>query len=93
MNSPSRFLEDIPEKLVKKNSYREAEQKVFEILLNKHKNTKIKTPLNFKGGERVSHEMFGEGIVISAVDDTIVVAFKKTGIKRLSAEYANLKKI
>ena len=93
MNSPSRFLEDIPEKLVKKNSYRELEQKVFEKLLHSNIKTKIKTPLNFKGGERVSHEQFGDGLVISAVDDTIVVAFKKTGIKRLSAEYANLKKI
>jgi DNA helicase-2/ATP-dependent DNA helicase PcrA len=93
MNSPSRFLEDIPEKLVKKNSYRESEQKIFEKLLQQNTKTKIKTPHNFKGGERVSHEMFGDGLVISAVDDTIVVAFKKAGIKRLSAEYANLKKI
>ena len=106
MNSPSRFLEDIPEKLVKKNSYRETEQKVFEKLLFERDKRgimgekgemggrgKIKTPLNFKGGEHVSHEVFGDGLVISAVDDTIVVAFKKSGIKRLSAEYANLKKI
>jgi DNA helicase-2/ATP-dependent DNA helicase PcrA len=93
MNSPSRFLEDIPEKLMKKNSYREGEQKIFEKLLQQNTKTKIKTPHNFKGGERVSHEMFGDGLVISAIDDTIVVAFKKAGIKRLSAEYANLKKI
>ncbi len=93
MNSPSRFLEDIPEKLVKKNSYREGEQKIFEKLLAQNKKTKIKTPNNFKGGERVSHEVFGDGLVISAIEDTIVVAFKKAGIKRLSAEYANLKKI
>jgi len=93
MNSPSRFLEDIPEKLMKKNSYRENEQKIFEKLLQQNTKTKIKTPHNFKGGERVTHEVFGDGLVISAVDDTIVVAFKKAGIKRLSAEYANLKKI
>ncbi|HBI34080.1 MAG TPA: ATP-dependent DNA helicase PcrA [Candidatus Moranbacteria bacterium] len=93
MNSPSRFLEDIPEKLVKKNSYRETEQKVFEKLLQNNIKTKIKTPLDFKGGEHVSHEVFGDGLVISAIDDTIVVAFKKAGIKRLSAEYANLKKL
>ena len=91
MNSPSRFLEDIPEKLVKKNSYREAEQKVFESLLQK--NTKVKTKSSFKGGERVKHEVFGEGLVISSVEDTVTVAFKKSGIKRLSAEYANLRKI
>jgi hypothetical protein len=93
MNSPSRFLEDIPEKLMKKSSYREAEQKVFEKLLQENKRTKIKTPTDFKGGERVHHNEFGDGLVISAVEDTITVAFKKAGIKRLSAEYANLRKI
>ena len=91
MNSPSRFLEDIPEKMVEKKSYREAEQRVFEKLLNQ--NIKIKTKTELKGGERVRHQEFGDGIVISAIDDVIVVAFKKSGIKRLSADYANLIKI
>ena len=91
MNSPSRFLDDIPEKMVEKKSYREAEQKVFEKLLKQ--NVRIKTKTEFKGGERVRHEMFGDGLVISAQDDVIVVAFKKSGIKRLSADYANLEKI
>ncbi|NTW26902.1 MAG: UvrD-helicase domain-containing protein [Candidatus Moranbacteria bacterium] len=97
MNSPSRFLEDIPEKLVKKNSYREDEQKIFEKLLQDHKKPSVtghqSSGIKFKGGERVAHEVFGDGLVVSVVDDTIVVAFKKVGIKRLSAEYANLKKI
>ena len=93
MNSPSRFLEDIPEKLIQKNSYREAEQKVFEKLLNHNIKTKTKSKAVFKGGERVRHELFGDGLVISAAGDVIVVAFKKSGIKRLSADYANLEKI
>ncbi|EKE19854.1 MAG: hypothetical protein ACD_8C00095G0001 [uncultured bacterium] len=99
MNSPSRFLDDIPEKLMKKNSYRENEQKVFENLLQRQKESTGFGRKNgssggaiFKGGERVSHEIFGDGLVISVVEDTITVAFKKAGIKRLSAEYANLKK-
>ncbi|HPN54630.1 MAG TPA: UvrD-helicase domain-containing protein [Candidatus Moranbacteria bacterium] len=93
MNSPSRFLEDIPEKLVTHNSYREAEQKIFASLLNKNLKKK-KTPKgSFKGGEKVRHAEFGEGIVVSAAGDLVTVAFKKTGIKRLSAEYAKLKKI
>lgn len=100
MNSPSRFLDDIPEKLMKKKSYRENEQKVFENLLQRQKESTVfgrKTGTSsgviFKGGERVTHEIFGGGLVISVVEDTITVAFKKAGIKRLSAEYANLKKI
>ena len=91
MNSPSRFLEDIPENLMQKNSYRETEQKIFESLI---KNKKKKSQsASFKGGEKVKHSDFGEGIVVSAVGDTITVAFKKAGIKRLSAEFANLKEI
>ncbi len=92
MNSPSRFIEDIPEKLVSKKSYREQEQKIFESLLKKNSQTKV-SRTEYKGGERVSHNEFGEGIVISAMGDVVVVAFKKAGIKRLSAEFAKLKKI
>jgi hypothetical protein len=89
-------LEDIPEKLVKKNSYRSSEQKVFEKLLQKQKKSAINhqsTAIQFKGGERVSHHEFGDGLVVSVAGDTITVAFKKAGIKRLSAEYAKLEKL
>ena len=100
MNSPSRFLEDIPENLMQKNSYREIEQRVFESLLKKstrgeatfgRKKTKIVA--TFKGGEKVEHGEFGEGIVVSASGDTITVAFKKAGIKRLALEFCKLKRI
>lgn len=99
MNPPSRFLDDIPENLVEQKSYREAEQKLFEKLLSKSAKggsafgRKIKTKTQFKGGEKVLHAEFGEGIVVSVAGDTLVVAFKKAGIKRLSAEFAKLKKI
>jgi DNA helicase-2/ATP-dependent DNA helicase PcrA len=95
MNSPSRFLEDIPEKLVKKRSYREIEQKMFESLISKTKKniqaSKIQKSAIFKGGEHVHHAEFGDGLVVSVVGDIITVAFKKSGIKRLSAEFAKLK--
>jgi DNA helicase-2/ATP-dependent DNA helicase PcrA len=96
MNSPSRFLEDVPQNLVTKKEYRENQQRQFEstLFLNKKKGMRVSLgEIGFKGGERVSHAEFGEGIVISAIQDTVVVAFKKAGIKRLSAQYANLKKI
>ena len=93
MNSPSRFLEDIPEKLVTRSSYRETEQKIFASLLNKNLKKKKTSKSSFKGGEKVRHAEFGEGIVVSVVGDIVTVAFKKAGIKRLSAEYAKLKKV
>jgi DNA helicase-2/ATP-dependent DNA helicase PcrA len=89
MNSPSRFLDDIPDELMRKNSYREAEQKIFQSLLKKKSKAKNKKS-PFKGGEKVSHTEFGEGIVVSADSETVTVAFKKAGIKRLSMEYAKL---
>jgi hypothetical protein len=95
MNSPSRFLEDIPDNLVTRNSYRETQQKEFEKLFANKKTVPRSTlhVVRFKGGEKVKHAEFGEGIVVSAVDDTVTVAFKKAGIKRLSAEFAKLKVI
>lgn len=117
MNAPSRFLDDIEEKLVEQKSYRENEQTFFNSLLEKNypvssgranakkyasisdsklvgKKEEIATEkIQLKGGERVAHKEFGDGIVVSVAQDTIVVAFKKAGIKRLSAEYAKLKKI
>lgn len=54
---------------------------------------KIKEKTDFHDGDRVRHETFGDGVVVSSVGDEYAVAFKKTGIKRLSKEYAKLKKI
>ncbi|NTV40658.1 MAG: UvrD-helicase domain-containing protein [Candidatus Moranbacteria bacterium] len=118
MNAPSRFLEDIEEKLIEKKSYREKDQSFFNSLLEKNypvstgfqnakkykglgedkivrkeKDENGFAKVSLKGGERVAHKEFGEGIVVSAVGDVIVVAFKKAGIKRLSAEFAKLKKL
>ncbi len=118
MNAPSRFLEDIEEKLIEKKSYREKDQAIFNSLLEKNYPTstgfqnarKYKSlsedkivggkkedngfeKIVLKGGERVAHQEFGDGIVVSVVGDVIVVAFKKAGIKRLSLDYAKLKKI
>lgn len=96
MNAPSRFLEDIPENLVEHNSYHEAQQKEFEKLLKSRKKSVLRSKsrnFQYKGGEKVRHAEFGEGIVVSATNDIVVVAFKKAGIKRLSTEYVKLKKL
>ncbi len=118
MNAPSRFLEDIEEKLMQKKSYREKDQAFFASLLEKNypvstgvKNAKKYKSLGedkivdgkkakdgfakiaLKGGERVAHKEFGDGIVVSVSGDVIMVAFKKAGIKRLSAEFAKLKRL
>jgi len=117
MNAPSRFLDDIEEKLLEQKSYREKEQTFFSSLLEKNypaSRAKVNAQnyaslgseklvglekensvekIQLKGGERVAHQEFGEGIVVSVSGDVVAVAFKKAGIKRLSMEFAKLKKL
>ncbi|KKP57657.1 MAG: ATP-dependent DNA helicase pcrA [Candidatus Moranbacteria bacterium GW2011_GWF1_34_10] len=90
-NPPSRFLDDIPAHLMENCKIKET----FLESIFKSKGDKIlsKENLKFKDGEKVSHSEFGEGIVISADNDTMTVVFKKAGIKKLSTSYANLKKL
>jgi len=97
VNPPSRFLDDIPAHLVNndqetKNKFQANLKSQISNPKTKNYNLKPKTS-HFKDGDRVKHNEFGEGVVISAIDDLLVIAFKKVGIKRISAEYANLKKI
>ena len=53
--------------------------------------------LGYKGGDSVSHRVFGQGIVISLTpmaNDTLVeVAFDKVGTKNIMANFAKLTKI
>jgi len=56
------------------------------------KNYKLKTT-DYKSGERIHHETFGDGLVISAQGDTLTVAFKKAGLKKISATLAPIRKI
>jgi DNA helicase II / ATP-dependent DNA helicase PcrA len=85
VNAPSRFLDDIPKKLIDTK-----EEKPEIRYTKKAAETKISST-NFKGGERVQHEVFGGGLVISAQGDVLTVAFSKVGLKKLSASVAPLK--
>lgn len=98
VNPPSRFLDDIPTHLVSndqetRNAFQiNSKSEISESKQPKNYNPKPKA-LNLRDGDRVSHSEFGEGVVISVLDDLLVIAFKKVGIKRISTEYGNLKKI
>ena len=51
---------------------------------------------SFAPGDRVSHKVFGQGMVLSATpmgNDTLVeIAFEKAGTKKIMANFARLKK-
>ncbi|MFA6193806.1 MAG: UvrD-helicase domain-containing protein [Parcubacteria group bacterium] len=94
VNVESRFLEDIPEKL-RENA--EEGKKRWEMKFEE-KNKKGKNKLNqekkdFSDGQRVRHNAFGEGVVISTQGEIITIAFMKAGIKKLSTEFAELEKV
>jgi DNA helicase-2/ATP-dependent DNA helicase PcrA len=103
INSPSRFLDDIPEHLLEENeessvlndkkslwnSGREFHGSESEVST---KNQELKTK-NYKDGDRVEHETFGPGLIIASQGDILTIAFSKVGLKKLSASVAPLKKL
>ncbi|WP_027399521.1 ATP-dependent helicase [Anaerovorax odorimutans] len=48
---------------------------------------------DFKNGDRVKHNKFGEGLVMDADDKTVTVMFDSVGRKKLAKDIAPLKKI
>ena len=85
-NSPSRFLADIPDELIK-NYQTLTTNKVEEQV----REDKFLGYYNI--GDRVIHEEFGEGKVIDMDDDDLKIDFgEKHGRKWLSLTYARLKK-
>lgn len=83
-NLPSRFLSDIPDYLL--SGYAKAssgEVKQVEV---------EKTNGFFNTGDIVVHGEFGEGTVLEADEDEVLVDFDELGEKWLSLTFANLKK-
>jgi DNA helicase-2/ATP-dependent DNA helicase PcrA len=101
--APSRFLADIPEELIsggmaarpRKVTWAAADTAAEEArqIVTRHAGPDAA----FKPGDRVRHEAFGEGMVISfdATGDKgrVTVAFPKQGVKKLDLDYAPLEKV
>jgi len=92
----SRFLRDIPARLIKG---REVPAPSRPRIESRAKPSGRQGPAGtFQPGDRVRHSQFGEGIVISSQrrggDEEVLVAFAgQFGIKRLMAGFADLKRI
>jgi DNA helicase II / ATP-dependent DNA helicase PcrA len=69
-----------------------SKNKIFGIPQSQALRSKI-SAIDFKDGEHVTHPEFGDGLLVSVRDGVATVAFKKGGLKKLSLEFANLKKI
>ena len=93
---PSRFLDDLPQKLVsgswRRPKGRETRSKGLEEIRNPKSEIR-----NFSAGQRVRHATFGEGLVIESridgSDEMVTVHFEQVGLKRLMASYARLERL
>ena len=101
INAPSRFLDDVPEYLIESansNNQNSGEnclqdrQTKYPPKADQPRAGKMPNAI-FKDGDRVRHEIFGEGLIVATAGDIITVAFSKVGLKKLSASIAPLKKI
>lgn len=109
-NSNSRFTKEITPSLVEKidssdrnpNSQTHIAAVSSSIPLQQQLKKKTveapsKSKVNFTPGDRVSHNIFGEGTVITVTslsgDNMLEVAFDKTGTKKLMANFARIVKL
>lgn len=108
-NFTSRFIKEIDKSLIEKkdntvvaNTDKPPVNEVKSISLQQQiaKNKKAKTTQtagNYAVGERVKHNIFGEGTILTvkemASDAMLEIAFEKVGTKKIMATFAKLQKI
>jgi len=99
VSTPSRFLDDIPQRLIAKGDlWQREESQVTPSLYswNRKPSPRADTP-EFKPGDRVRHAQFGNGVVVNCKpvkdDKEVLVAFTGgVGVKKLLLSFANLEK-
>lgn len=103
---PSRFLDEIPDGLLKRLNSRQAAKpsmggdrgyNELPALMSKHQSSEQKNAMPWKIGQAVAHKKFGNGVVVSyegnASDMRVQVNFGREGLKWLALEFAKLEKI
>lgn len=106
-NLDSKFLEEIPSELIEKQGYSIAVQKSTNVHSFEKKPTfkqtiiqKRKVALDTENqndiskGDKVTHKIFGDGVVVSVAGDNCVIAFKHPhGVKKLLKDHPAISKI
>jgi DNA helicase-2/ATP-dependent DNA helicase PcrA len=96
-NIPSRFLEEIPQQLMKWLTPRFSKQKAFAPDFSR-RGEPVKKPSRdvggFRIGQNVTHPKFGSGVIVDAegqgTDARVQVNFGSTGVKWLAVSVAKL---
>jgi DNA helicase II / ATP-dependent DNA helicase PcrA len=97
-NIPSRFLEEIPQELMKWLTPRFAKKRAFEPDFSRQTQTTFKKPPRdvggFRIGQSVTHPKFGPGVIVDAegqgTDARVQVNFGNQGLKWLAVSVAKL---
>ncbi len=110
-NKPSRFVSELPEETVDKQAEKTAMDTVktehrrepsvspfaSQMQKLKEKPAASSSSQSFSVGEKVFHNIFGEGIVLKASqisnDTMLEIAFDRVGTKKIMANYARIKKL
>jgi DNA helicase-2/ATP-dependent DNA helicase PcrA len=89
---PSRFLDEIPETLLKRLNTKAVPKFTAEAVYNTPRSQAAQYP--WKVGQAVSHQKFGSGVVVgyegNINDLRVQVNFGREGLKWLAVEYAKL---
>ena len=85
-NPESRFIKEIDNKLL--NTEQSLEQKTSNILEN------VDTNIEYKIGEHIYFDMYGEGVIVAIKDKVLTVAFKHPyGVKMLMKGHKKIRKV
>ncbi len=90
-HSPSEFISEIPAKLLDEINVPESLDREFGFnSYQKQVQSKEKNTNKYYVSQKVTHDKFGNGTVVSYNEDTkiIVVAFKNGGVKKLHVDFA-----
>lgn len=97
---PSRFLDEIPEELLKRLNSKPVvksggrDYNELPAMMSKQQSSNQKSAMPWKIGQQVAHSKFGNGVVVSyegnANDMRVQVNFGREGLKWLALEFAKL---
>lgn len=93
-NLPSRFLDDIPDRLVTRenwNGSNDESEEYSKDTSDSDISDSYTHKISLEKGQRVQHEQFGNGVVLGIKDDIVTIDFGPIeGVKKLSTEYTRL---
>lgn len=106
-NLDSKFLEEIPKELVEKQGYSVAVKNATNVnsftkkptykqtIIQKRKASLENSNTNdISKGDKVTHKVFGDGVVVSVAGDHCVIAFKHPhGVKKLLKDHPSISKL